>query len=581
MADILSTINTRVTSQKESARPEQIKNAAGGYAFQVGDSERLRRFLILGTEGGSYYTTAADLTKDNAQVVFRMVANQPDETIQTIVDISTNGRAPNVKPAIFALAIAASADDVETRRKALAMLSQVCRTATHLYLFNKYVEQFRGRGRALNTAIAKWYTDPDVMPVGKLAHQIVKYRAREDWSHRDVLRKVRPVGVDDRARRIALNFAVGKGLNDYAYRVDGVTREQWLALSPSEKKATHERELRAKLSRVEEVPDDVAIIADFEDAQHATTALEWVEIIGRGHGLTWEMLPDAAMNLTPVWEALLANKGVPIGALIRQLSRLTNLGLCDGETGREICARLTDPVILKKGRIHPINMLVAARTYAQGHGEMGNLRWDPRSNISGALSAGFPAAYGSVEPSGKRTLVAVDWSGSMWSARIPAGLDRRGYQKVMPINPAEAACAIATVTGATEQDVTHVAFTTHAWRLDIAGRRLDDVLTYCRQTSRGEGTDCALPMMFAMEFGLKVDTFILMTDGETWAGRMHPFQALEMYRQKTGINAKLVAAAMTSTRTSINRPDDPLTLDVVGFDTAVPQMAADFSAGRI
>ena len=33
----------------------QARNSAGGYAWAVDDWMRLRRFLILGTEGGSYY----------------------------------------------------------------------------------------------------------------------------------------------------------------------------------------------------------------------------------------------------------------------------------------------------------------------------------------------------------------------------------------------------------------------------------------------------------------------------------------------------------------------------------------------
>lgn len=40
------------------------------------------------------------------------------------------------------------------------------------------------------------------------------------------------------------------------------------------------------------------------------------------------------------------------------------------------------------------------------------------------------------------------------------------------------------------------------------------------------GTDCAQPMLWAAERRLEFDTFVVLTDNETWAGKIHPFQAL-------------------------------------------------------
>ena len=78
-------------------------------------------------------------------------------------------------------------------------------------------------------------------------------------------------------------------------------------------------------------------------------------------------------------------------------------------------------------------------------------------------------------------------------------------------------------------------------------------------------TDCALPMLDALEQGIEADAFIVLTDNETWAGDVHPSQALRRYRRKTGIPAKLVVAAMTATECSIADPEDAGMLDVVGF----------------
>ena len=50
-------------------------------------------------------------------------------------------------------------------------------------------------------------------------------------------------------------------------------------------------------------------------------------------------------------------------------------------------------------------------------------------------------------------------------------------------------------------------------------------------------TDCALPMLDALEKKIPVDCFVILTDSETWAGPIHPTEALRQYRQATGINA--------------------------------------------
>ena len=66
---------------------------------------------------------------------------------------------------------------------------------------------------------------------------------------------------------------------------------------------------------------------------------------------------------------------------------------------------------------------------------------------------------------------------------------------------------------------------------------------------------------------------------ETWAGAIHPVEALRTYRARTGIAAKLAVVGMTATGFTIADPDDAGTLDVVGFDAAAPALIAGF--GRV
>ena len=91
------------------------------------------------------------------------------------------------------------------------------------------------------------------------------------------------------------------------------------------------------------------------------------------------------------------------------------------------------------------------------------------------------------------------------------------------------------------------------------------------------GTDCALPMLDALGKKIPVDCFVILTDSETWAGPIHPAEALRKYRQEMGIPAKLVVVAMVSNGFTIADPADAGMMDVVGFDSAAPALIADFA----
>jgi hypothetical protein len=74
---------------------------------------------------------------------------------------------------------------------------------------------------------------------------------------------------------------------------------------------------------------------------------------------------------------------------------------------------------------------------------------------------------------------------------------------------------------------------------------------------------------------------VIYTDSETWARDVHPAQALQEYRRALGIDARLVVIGMVSNGFSIADPADRGMLDVVGFDTATPQLISDFARGAL
>jgi 60 kDa SS-A/Ro ribonucleoprotein len=95
-------------------------------------------------------------------------------------------------------------------------------------------------------------------------------------------------------------------------------------------------------------------------------------------------------------------------------------------------------------------------------------------------------------------------------------------------------------------------------------------------------TDCSLPMMRAMHEGLDVDAFIVMTDSETYAGKVHPQVALEDYRKKANKHdAKLIVVGMTANCLTIADPNDRNTLNLAGFNAAMPEIIAMFVRGEL
>lgn len=521
MTKLAQMFRLRATPQAEPI-PGTVPNAAGGHAFAVGDWARLDRFLVLGSEGGSYYASPRALTAANAAAVQRCVAQDGARAVAAIVAVSEGGRAPKQDPAIFALALAAASADLATRRAALAALPRVCRTGTHLFQFAASVEAMRGWGRGLRRAVGGWYC---AKPVEALAFQAVKYRARQGWSHRDLLRLAHPE-TEEPAR---------KALFDWICR--GTVTEAAPGIVHA-------------FAQVQAEGIDGAVAA----------------ALVRSHGLPWEALPTGLMGSRAVNEALIER--MPVGALVRQLGRLTAAGVLApfSEGTEHVRSVLSDRERILRARLHPMALLLALKTYASGRGQRGTLAWEPVAAIVEALNAAFYTAFSAVEPTGRRLVLALDVSGSMGASTVAGST----------LTAREAAAAMALVTAATEEHWQVLGFTDGLTPLAIGpSMRLDQAVRATADLPFG-ATDCALPMRWALERGVKADAFVVYTDSETWAGPVHPVQALRAYREKTGIPAKLVVVGLVANGFSIADPADPGMLDVVGFDAAAPAVIAEF-----
>jgi len=510
-------------NKRTPGRTDEVRNNAGGFVFGVTPQVRLERFLILGTDGGTYYVSERKLTKDNAKFVLALIKSDEQLVIDTLRAVADENRAPKNSPSLFVLALLMH--NAENKAAVRALVPKVARTGTHLFEYAQYLKDLGGLGRAKRGSLADWYTSKDD---NQLAYQVVKYRQRDGWTHRDVFRLAHPKGV---------NVSIG----------------DFVLGGP----------IKADRAEIENTPE---IIDGFKAMQRTTSAKEVVRVLNTYKALPWETIPTQFLKDPDVWKTLFYNGALGQTALIRNLKRFEEIGAFkDVKFAGDVAIALADGERIVKGRVHPVQ-------YANARGILGKQHRGMNAKVLGALESGFYESFKTVEPAGVPTMVSLDVSGSM-TMYAPAGL--------VGLNCREAAALMAMVTVRTEPYVVVNAFTTSLVTLNIGDAdSFETVLRKVSGLSFG-GTDIAQPMVYAKSKGIDVDAFAVYTDNETWAGSVKPNVALKQYRDSRGRNARLVSVGMVSTGFTVADPKDAGMLDVVGFDSSTPSVMANFFAGRV
>lgn len=555
----LAGLNATETSQSlPIPGRDMVANNAGGFVFKLDEWKQLDRFLILGSEGGTFYVSEKKLTAENANKVLLLLQKDGLKVVAKTVEMLTSGRAPKPDTAIFVLALAAAKGDDATRKAALAAVPSALKTGTQLLKFVDTVNGLRGWGRGLKKAIQLWFKE---RKAETLALQLVKYKQREGWSMKDVLRLAKPVPADD---------VQGKLFGWTAKKDNAAWAKAPVAPGDKALDFVWAAEQASGLKLVAENADTVEAKAILAEANQASVK-KLVDLIVT-YRLPREALPTEALNRAEVWEALLQE--MPMTAMIRNLGTMSKIGLLKPLSDAEklVAGRLTDAARLRGAKVHPIQVLSALRTYSSGRGVRSAATWTVSSKIVESLDEAFELSFGAVEPAGTRHLLGLDVSGSMSGGEI-AG--------VPGLSPSAATAALAVVAARTEPWTAIMGFADSFRDLGITARDRVDVATRKVSGLTFGSTDASLPMTWALENKIQVDTFVVMTDNETWSGRSHPVQALKKYRQATGIGAKLIVVGMTSTGFTIADPNDAGMLDVVGFDGATPAFMAKFAKGDL
>lgn len=503
---------------------EMKRNNAGGVVFTLDQWGVLDRFLMIGSESGSYYVGERDITKQGFNTVKACLAEDGLRVVNRALEYSLAGRAPKNDPAVVVIALAAVYGDAATKAAAYEALPKIARTGTWLFLFVSILNSLGKWNAAAKRGVAKWYTSKDM---DRLALQLLKYQSRNGWAHRDVLRLAH-VKPTNEVQTNLFRYAVGKDL----------------ALGAA-------------------VPQ---LLVDFETLKRTDSKNEVLRIVTDNSNVTWEMVPTQWLKDADIMLALTRNMGLT--AVIRKLGILTQNGVISplSEGAKLVISKLADSEAIKKQRVHPITLLQAMKQYAAGHGQKGSATWKPEQRVIDALDNAFYAAFEYGEKSDEAYLMGVDCSGSMFGAHVNGSPN---------LTAAEVAGVMALAVVKNQPNYWIGGFNTKMGELKITpNMRLDKVLEVMRRFSWG-GTDCALPMLHASQHKMKVDKFVTITDNETWAGRIQPAQALRDYRSARNPGAKCIVIGTSVSQFTIADPKDGGMLDIAGFDSAAPQIIAN------
>ena len=560
MGNYLHRQQTHIPNQREPDDGATHKNPAGGYVYQTDKWTFARRFLVLGSEGGTYYTKERELTKANTDNLQACIKEDGVKLVDLIVEM--RDRAPKRDTIMYALALAFAQGDKHTpdndnsvKDKVHEIFQDVVRTGSDLLLFVSFIDNMRGWGTSLRRLISNWYLN--LHEKDRLAYQVLKYQDRHGWTHRRVLKVCHLSDVNNGLLRWVLKLDTDE--RDVLRRETGLTQRYPQTDAPPE------------------------LILGYESIKKATTKRGVLQLIGT-HRFTHEMVPNEWKNEPEVWDKLLEN--MPLIAMTRNLGKMSNVGLITplSQASVHVINQLSEENI-KRSKVHPIQMLMARLTYANGRGVRGSLSWEPDTNIVEALEAGFYHAFENVEPINKKVLIAIDVSGSMsWG-------DIAGCPNLTP----DMAAACMAMVFARKEPIYHVIGFAHKL-VELNITKNDSLNSVCKEVKKGGGgTDCALPMLYADSKNLDVEGIIMLTDNVTWYGSVHPTRAFNNYISKRSgqaggykkgspshesklkaANAKLAVISMTATDETITQSNNASMLDVVGFDTATPQLVNDF-----
>lgn len=161
-------------------------------SVEADDSAKLRRFLHVGAETGTYQVQPVKISIENCQSVVKLVASgKISEVLDEIIKISERGHVRNTEALLMALAACMhNASDEKSKTAAYQSLPKVCLSPNELFYLMAKLKQINegdkcSWGRSLKRAIQCWY---DSRSIDQLLVDVTGFAHAEGWSHRDLTR---------------------------------------------------------------------------------------------------------------------------------------------------------------------------------------------------------------------------------------------------------------------------------------------------------------------------------------------------------------------------------------------------------
>lgn len=498
-----------------------IRNDAGGFVFETPWNLLLDRILIFGSSAQTYYVDSRTAYAD-AEVQMRQIFHAHGlEALARIREIREQNLSPKLDALFHWTALATHKDfPLEVRYDAWATFHSICKTASHMFSFVNAMVHFHGWNRSSRRNIGEWYTEKELE---QLAFQMTKYRVREGYSHRRVLKMAHPTPPTQGHSNL------------FAWAV-GNTEDMGEGLSA------------------------IATIQNFERAQRADKAelITMIEEMGRNFPQEW--VPKELSGKPDVVQALLPN--MPAVALFRNLGRLSKAGAPPGLMVQALNDTVNPELFQSKYGVHPFQVLLAYLTYQSGRGTRS--AWEPSSPVLATMAKAMNMAYSVVEPSNKRLLIAVDTSGSMGG--------HYGYVPTSPLTPIVSAMALAWHLFRAFPNSELVGVDTNLRQFALHSESGLDA--FLGMSTPGGGTNLGLPYTYALKKG-DHDGTIMVSDMETWAGTRHVVQIMEnLNRSKPDM--KHVMVSLTGRTGSLTENDNPNLMEVVGLDSSAVRVVDNF-----
>lgn len=513
-------------------KKNQTLNSDGKPVFKLDDIERLKRFIFLGSDNGSLYIDKDILTYDNLLCLENLLESC---RYDDILDVMNHYKNIVYKKdyLIYVLARCCSIrldDDPlfwkkDFRVDCFKLVLEVCTLPTHLFLFVKLYETINsklynttGWTSSIKQMMSDWY---QTKTYSELMYHVTKYQNRHTWSHKDILRLAHIKPKDDTYNDI------------FRYITKG------------------------KLNMDNEKLEYLNILEQLKNECNVDKVAEYIQT----YNLVREQIPYHLLNEQKIWVSLIPS--MPITALLKNLNKITSLYILnDYPNVFELIKRKIDTTY-----VHPLQVLITLKTYKSGKGLKGGLHWEPNIDIVNLLEGKFYSSFEHLPKTNKRLLLALDVSASM-SWNTVCGIDC--------LTAAEVSCAMAMMFDYIEKDVDIMGFSSEFKSLNISSAQcLTENLEYVKDNTFGN-TDCALPFVWASDNNKNYDAVIVFTDNETNSNTIDPSTALQLYRNKSGINTKLIVIGLTSNGFSIANPEDSNMMDICGFDANVYNTIREF-----